>query len=130
MTGAVIANFPIIALIVLGIVGVPLWMTFKRPHQHPDYAEARAYFRAKDAAEPHVSEFVPSSPGGRGGRADRGPAAPGPVPRRAWPPARDRAGRADAHPDRAAGRGQRDPVTPNVGGSARGSSSTIEAAGT
>ena len=62
MTGAVIANFPIIALIVLGIVGVPLWMTFKRPDEHPDYAEARAYFRAKAAAEPHVSEFVPSSP--------------------------------------------------------------------
>ena len=62
MTGAVIANFPIIALIVLGIVGVPLWMTFKRPNKHPDYAEARAYFRAKAAVEPHVSEFVPSSP--------------------------------------------------------------------
>ena len=62
MTGAVIANFPIIALIVLGIVGVPLWLTLKRPHKHPDYAEARAYFRAKEAAEPHVSEFVPSAP--------------------------------------------------------------------
>lgn len=62
MTGAVIANFPIIALIVLGIVGVPLWMTLKRPHQHPDYAEARAHFAAKAAAEPHVSEFVPSTP--------------------------------------------------------------------
>ena len=62
MTGAVIANFPIIALIVLGIVGVPLWMTFKRPQQHPDYTEARAYFRAKEAAEPHVGEFVPATP--------------------------------------------------------------------
>lgn len=62
MTGAVIANFPIIALIVAGIVGVPLWITFKHPHRHPDYAEARAYFRAKAAAEPHVSDFVPSQP--------------------------------------------------------------------
>ena len=61
MTGAVIANFPIIALIVLGIVGVPLWMTFKRPDQHPDYTEARAYFRAKAAAQPHTSDFVPST---------------------------------------------------------------------
>ena len=63
MTGIVIANFPIIALIVLGIVGVPLWITFKRPHQHPDYSEARTYFRAKAAAEPHVSDFVPTGPG-------------------------------------------------------------------
>ena len=62
MTGTVIATFPIIALIVLGIVGVPLWMTFKHPQKQPDYAEARAHFRAKAAAEPHVSEFVPSSP--------------------------------------------------------------------
>jgi hypothetical protein len=62
VTGTVIATFPIIALIVLGIVGVPLWMTFKHPQKQPDYAEARAHFRAKAAAEPHVSEFVPSSP--------------------------------------------------------------------
>jgi hypothetical protein len=62
VTGAVIANFPIIALIVAAMVGVPLWLTFKRPHRQPDYAEARAYFRAKAAAEPHVSEFVPSTP--------------------------------------------------------------------
>ncbi len=116
MTGAVIANFPIIALIVLGIVGVPLWMTFKHQDKHPDYTEARAYFRAKEAAEPHVERVRAVHPGGRGGRADRGPAAPGPVPRRAWAPARDRACRADAHPDRAAGCGQRDPVTPQCRG--------------
>lgn len=62
MTGAVIANFPIIALIVAAMVGVPLWLTFKRPDRQPDYAEARAYFAAKGAAEPYVSEFVPSEP--------------------------------------------------------------------
>ncbi len=62
MTGAVLANFPIIALIVAAWVGVPLWLTFKRPHKHPDYAEARAYFAAKAAAEPHVSDFVPTTP--------------------------------------------------------------------
>jgi hypothetical protein len=62
VTGTVIANFPIIALIVLGIVGVPLWITFKHPQRQPDYAEARAHFRAKEAAEPHVSEFVPATP--------------------------------------------------------------------
>jgi hypothetical protein len=62
VTGIVWANFPIIALIVLAWVGVPLWLTFKRPHSHPDYAEARAYFRAKAAAQPHTSDFVPSTP--------------------------------------------------------------------
>jgi hypothetical protein len=61
VTGAVIANFPIIALIFLGIVGVPLWMTFKHPQTHPDYSEARAHYRAKAAAEPHVSDFVPTT---------------------------------------------------------------------
>ncbi len=62
MTGTVIANFPLIALIVAAMVGVPLWITFKHPHRRPDYTEARAYFRAKAAAEPHVSEFVPATP--------------------------------------------------------------------
>jgi hypothetical protein len=61
VTGTVIANFPIIALIFAGIVGVPLWITFKHPQRRPDYSEARAYFRAKAAAEPHVSDFVPTT---------------------------------------------------------------------
>jgi hypothetical protein len=61
VTGIVIANFPIIALIVAGIVGIPLWMTFKHPHAHPDYSEARAHFAAKAAAEAHTSDFVPSA---------------------------------------------------------------------
>lgn len=61
MTGIVWANFPIIALIVLAIVGVPLWLTFKRPHGQPDYSEARAYFGAKAAVQPHTSDFVPST---------------------------------------------------------------------
>jgi hypothetical protein len=61
VTGIVWANFPIIALIVLAWVGVPLWLTVRRPDTHPDYAEARAYFRAKAAAKPHTSDFVPSA---------------------------------------------------------------------
>jgi hypothetical protein len=28
---------------------IPMWMTFKRPERHPDFAEARAYLRAKAA---------------------------------------------------------------------------------
>jgi hypothetical protein len=61
VTGIVIANFPIIALIVAAMIGIPLWITFKHPHGHPDYAEARAHFRAKAAAEAHTSDFVPTT---------------------------------------------------------------------
>lgn len=61
MTGIVIANFPIIALIVAAMIGIPLWMTFKHPQPHPDYSEARAHFRAKAAAEAHTSDFVPTT---------------------------------------------------------------------
>jgi hypothetical protein len=61
VTGIVIANFPIITLIVAAMVGIPLWMTFKHPHRHPDYSEARAHFRAKAAAEAHTSDFVPTT---------------------------------------------------------------------
>ena len=61
MTGIVIANFPIIALIVAAMVGIPLWITFRHPHSRPDYSEARAHFRAKSAAEAHTSDFVPTT---------------------------------------------------------------------
>jgi hypothetical protein len=43
----ILANFPVAILVVLAIVGIPLWMTFKRPESAPDYAGARAYLRAR-----------------------------------------------------------------------------------
>jgi len=43
----VLANFPLALLVLAAIVGIPLWMTFKRPVAAPDYAEARAYLGAK-----------------------------------------------------------------------------------
>ena len=61
MTGIVIANFPIIALIVAAMIGIPLWITFRHPQTRPDYSEARAHFRAKAAAEAHTSDFVPTT---------------------------------------------------------------------
>jgi hypothetical protein len=61
VTGIVIANFPIIALIVAAMIGIPLWITFRHPHGHPDYSEARAYFTAKAASEAHTSDFVPTT---------------------------------------------------------------------
>jgi len=43
----VLANFPLAILVMLAIVGIPLWMTFKHPETAPDYSEARAYLGAK-----------------------------------------------------------------------------------
>ena len=61
MTGIVIASFPVIALIVAAMIGIPLWITFRHPHTQPDYSQARAHFRAKAAAEAHTSDFVPTT---------------------------------------------------------------------
>ena len=47
MNALVLANFPLAILVMLAIVGIPLWMTFKRPETAPDYSEARAYLGAK-----------------------------------------------------------------------------------
>ena len=43
MNALVLANFPIAFLIFAAIVGIPLWLTFKRPDRAPRYSEARAY---------------------------------------------------------------------------------------
>ena len=40
MSTLVLANFPIAFLIFAAIVGIPLWMTFKRPDQAPRYGQA------------------------------------------------------------------------------------------
>jgi hypothetical protein len=49
MTSLVWLNIPLAVLVILAIVGIPLWMTFRYPERHPDYAEARAHFRTKAA---------------------------------------------------------------------------------
>jgi hypothetical protein len=61
VTGIVISNFPIIAVILAAMIGIPLWITFRHPDRHPDYSEARAYFAAKAAAEVHTGDFVPTT---------------------------------------------------------------------
>lgn len=87
MTPLVWANFPLALAFVLAIVGIPLWMTFKRPSKPADHSQANAYLAAKAAPE--------------GGQAqDAGPAASGTrvLTRRAVRPgevpARRRAGKA------------------------------------
>jgi hypothetical protein len=49
MASLVWLNIPLAILVIAAIVGIPLWMTLKRPEKHPDYAEARAHFRTKEA---------------------------------------------------------------------------------
>lgn len=49
MTPLVWANFPLALLFVLAVAGIPLWMTFKRGQDEPDFSEARAYLRATEA---------------------------------------------------------------------------------
>jgi hypothetical protein len=64
MNGVIVANWPIALLIVLAIVGVPLWMTLRHRHGAPDYREARAHHRARSAASSGTgsSDFVPTEP--------------------------------------------------------------------
>ena len=40
MSTLVLANFPIAFLIFAAIVGIPMWMTFKRPDKAPEYGQA------------------------------------------------------------------------------------------
>jgi hypothetical protein len=49
MTPLVWASLALTALFFGAWYGIPMWMTFKRPERHPDFAEARAYLRAKAA---------------------------------------------------------------------------------
>jgi hypothetical protein len=49
MTSLVWLNIPLAILVILAVVGIPMWMTFRRPQRHPDYSEAHAHFRIKAA---------------------------------------------------------------------------------
>jgi hypothetical protein len=60
MNGAIVANWPIALLIIVAIVGIPLWMTLRHRHATPDYREARAHYHAKRAGA--TSDFVPAEP--------------------------------------------------------------------
>jgi hypothetical protein len=62
MPGVVIANWPIALLIIALIVGVPLWLTFRRRHVSPDYRDAHAHYEAKASGSPaaQAGEYVPA----------------------------------------------------------------------
>lgn len=60
MSGVVIANWPIAVLIIAAIVGVPLWLTFRRRHVTPDYRDAHAHYQASESG-PDTREYVPAN---------------------------------------------------------------------
>jgi hypothetical protein len=60
MNGAIVANWPIALLIAAAIVGIPLWMTLRHRRAAPDYREARAHYRAKQARA--TSDFAAAEP--------------------------------------------------------------------
>ena len=49
MTALVWASLALAAVFFGAWYGIPMWMTFRRPERHPDFAEARAYGRTKAA---------------------------------------------------------------------------------
>ena len=61
MTGLVWLTVPLMVLAFSAIVGIPLWLTFQRPETYPDYAGARAHYRAK-ARLAHVAAVAAERP--------------------------------------------------------------------
>jgi hypothetical protein len=65
VTGLVWLNVPLIVLALSAIVGIPVWLTFRRPETYPDYAEARAHYAAK-ARRAHVAAVAAERPADAG----------------------------------------------------------------
>ena len=49
MSAVVWANILLALPFLVIFIGIPLWMTFKRPQTGPDHTEARAYLRTRTA---------------------------------------------------------------------------------
>jgi len=49
MSAIVWANVLLAVPFLAAFIGIPLWMTFRRPQSGPDHSEARAYLRTKTA---------------------------------------------------------------------------------
>jgi hypothetical protein len=82
VTGLVWLTVPLMVLAFSAIAGIPMWLTFRRPETHPDYAEARAHYLAK-AQRAHVAAVSAGRPTGSGLSLARQHAAAGePVPGR------------------------------------------------
>jgi hypothetical protein len=64
VSALVLANFPIAALIFAAMVGIPLWLTFKRPDKAPQFSAATSSNTTYRAAGPatarkHVAAHTP-----------------------------------------------------------------------
>jgi hypothetical protein len=82
VTGLVWLTVPLMVLAFSAIVGIPMWLTFRRPETHPDYAEARAHYLAK-AHRAHVAAVAAEGPADSGlSLARQHAAAQQPVPGR------------------------------------------------
>ncbi|MGP8000758.1 MAG: hypothetical protein ACLPKI_26070 [Streptosporangiaceae bacterium] len=67
MTGAVIADWLLGLLVILVVVGVPLWLTLRRKHTRPSYRDAQNHSRlrkrvAEDGPEAalRTPDYVPA----------------------------------------------------------------------
>jgi hypothetical protein len=49
MSAVVWANILLALPFLIAFIGIPLWMTFRRPETAPDHAEARSYLRTRTA---------------------------------------------------------------------------------
>ncbi|MBO0785409.1 MAG: hypothetical protein J2P33_04960 [Actinobacteria bacterium] len=77
MTPLVWVNVPLCLLFIAAIVGIPYWITFKRPNHQPDHSEARAYLAAREKAAADVAPAQPAAPARMASVATRPPGRPG-----------------------------------------------------
>jgi hypothetical protein len=49
VTATTWANVLLAIPFLIAFIGIPLWLTFRRPQTGPDHSQARAYLRAKEA---------------------------------------------------------------------------------
>jgi hypothetical protein len=55
MSSAVWMNLVMAVPFIGAFIGIPLWMTLKRPEHAPDHSQARAYLAARQAAVPAMA---------------------------------------------------------------------------
>jgi hypothetical protein len=67
VTSVLWENIPLAVLFIAAVVGIPLWMTARRPDLAPDDSAARAYLAAKGAIagagaapHPHATTATPT----------------------------------------------------------------------
>jgi hypothetical protein len=72
MSSAVWMNLLMALPFIAAFIGIPLWMTLKRPERAPDHSQARAYLAARQTAVPAVATVRIAQPVTRpAGRSDK-----------------------------------------------------------